>query len=255
MFKNKTAIITGGASGMGLLCGQKLAEQGANVVLADINEAALKEKCAEINALGNGKAEYSVADVRNYEQVVATVKLAVDKFKTVDYMINCAGGAEVRMLNKPGIEFKDMPIEVYDWSLDVNLRGVFYFNHAVMKYMAEQMSGVIINIGSISGIAGDPNNVGYATSKTGVMDGLTQSMAQYAARYNVRVCCVTPGPILTRPGMAELPTMMGRAGEPIEVVDMILYLISDKAAFITGTNYIVDGGFSASGRPGKYWRF
>ncbi len=250
MFKNKTAIITGGASGMGLLCGQELARQGANVVLVDINGEAVK-KCAQDICQGGGNAIGLEVDIRDYEQVANAVKAAVEAYKSVDIMINCAGGAELRMLGKEGIEFKDMPIEVFDWSIDVNLKGTFYFDHAVMKYMADQSSGVIINIGSISGEEGCQYNVGYGTSKSAVMNGLTQSLAHYGAKYGIRVCCVTPGPVLTRPGMAKLPTMLGRAAEPIEVVDLILYLASEKAAMITGVNYIIDGGRTASGRTGK----
>ncbi len=250
MFTGKTALITGGASGMGLLCGQKLAAEGANVVLVDINGRTVEAAARQINEAG-GTAIGLTADARDYAQVTAAVQAAINAFCRVDYLVNCAGGAEIRMLQKEGIEFKDMPVEVYDWSIDVNLKGTLYFDHAVMKYMAAQNSGVIINIGSISGIAGDPGNVGYATAKSAVMDGLTQSLAHYGAKYNVRVCCVTPGPVLTRPGMAKLPTLLGRAAQPVEVVDLILYLLSDKAAFITGSNHIIDGGFSASGRPGK----
>ncbi len=117
-----------------------------------------------------------------------------------------------------------------------------YFCHQVMRYMREQKSGVIINLGSITGEEGDPNGSDYAFSKSGVMYGLTKSMAVLGAKYNVRCCCVSPGPILTRPGMASMKTLLGRAGEPIELVDMILYLCSDKASFVTGTNYMVDGG-------------
>ncbi len=248
MFQNKTVIITGGASGMGLLCGQCFAKEGANVVLTDINQAAVKEKAEEICRNG-GRAIGIGVDVREYEQVAAAVRTAAEQFQTVDVMINCAGGAEARMLNMQGIEFKDMPIEVYDWSIDVNLKGQLYFDHAVMKYMAEQKSGVIINIGSITGEEGCETNVGYSASKSAAMNGLTRSLARYGARYNVRVCCVSPGPVLTRPGMASMKTLAGRAAEPQEIVDFIMYLVSDKAAFITGDNYMIDGGRKAMGRP------
>ena len=139
-------------------------------------------------------------------------------------------------------EFPDIPIEVYDWGIDVNLKGQFYFDHAVMKQMREQKSGVIINIGSITGEEGCANNVAYSTSKSGVMNGLTKSLAMYGAKYGVRCCCVSPGPVLTRPGMAEMKTALGRAAEPQEMVDMVLYLASEKGAFITGVNFLLDGG-------------
>lgn len=239
-FENKTVIISGGASGMGFLCGKCFAAEGANVVLADINKDAVEEKADEIIKDG-GKAVAAVVDVRDYKQVCAVCDLAVEKFGSIDIMINCAGGAETRMLNVSG-EFKDIPIEVYDWGIDVNLKGQFYFDHAVLKQMAKQKSGVIINIGSITGEEGCDTNVAYSTSKSGVMNGLTKSLALYGAKYNVRVCCVSPGPVLTRPGMANMKTLMGRAAQPQEIVDLIMYTASSKAAFMTGINILSDGG-------------
>ena len=239
-FENKTVLITGGASGIGLLCGQCFAKEGANVVLIDINEKAAKEQAAQICSDG-GKAIGVGADIRDYGMVCAARDAAIEKFSTVDVMINCAGGAETRMLNMHG-EFKDLPIEVFDWGIDVNLKGQFYFDHAVMKQMAEQKSGVIINIGSITGEEGCDTNVAYSTAKSGAMNGLTKSLALYGAKYNVRVCCVSPGPVLTREAMAGMKTLMGRAAQTQEIVDLIMYLASDKAAFITGVNYLIDGG-------------
>lgn len=235
-FQNKTVIITGGASGMGLLTGQNFYDMGANVVLCDVDG----EKLIEINKT-MPKALIVVADIRFYEQVKSVVDKAKETFGTVDIMINCAGGNSSRIKGS-GEEFCDRPIEHIDWGLDVNLKGPVYFCHEVMKHMREQKSGVIINIGSITGEDGDPVGSDYAIAKSGVMYGLTRSMALLGAKYGVRCCCVSPGPVLTRPSMANLKTLLGRAAEPQELVDMILYLASDKARFITGTNYMVDGG-------------
>lgn len=241
-FKGKTVVISGGASGLGFLCGSCFASEGANVVLADINEETLAQKAGEIKSNG-GKAVGVVTDVRDYKQVTNVIDTAVKEFGSADIMINCAGGAEMRMLDAYHYgEFKDVPIEVYDWGIDVNLKGQFYFDHAIMKQMAKQNSGVIINIGSITGEEGCPANVAYSTSKSAAMNGLTKSLALYGAKYNVRVCCVSPGPVLTRPGMATMKTLLGRAAEPQEIVDLIMYLASDKAAFITGINVLADGG-------------
>ncbi len=249
MFKNKTAIITGGASGIGLLSGQSLAAEGANVLLVDINEEALIERCAEINEKGAGKAVYSVTDVRDYAQVCAARDKAVEEFGRIDIMLNCAGGYEPRMCNCRELDFVDIPIEVFDWGLDVNLKGPFYFSHAVMGKMREQKSGVIINLGSVTGEEGSGQGMAYPTAKAGIMHGLTKSLAIYGAPYNVRAVCVTPGPVMTRPGMADMPTLLGRAAETQEIVDFIMYLASEKAAMITGTNHIIDGGRLAMPRP------
>ena len=169
-FTGKTAIATGAASGMGLLFCQNFAKLGGNVVLCDINEEALKEHAAAINAEGNGKAVMAVCDVRDYTQVCAARDLAVETFGSIDVMANFAGGTAVRIHKIPKeMEFPDIPIEVFDWGIDVNLKGAFYFDHAVMKQMREQKSGLIVNIGSITGAEGTTKGMDYATSKAGLM--------------------------------------------------------------------------------------
>lgn len=250
-YTNKTVIITGGASGIGLLCGQCFAKEGANVVLVDINQEAAETKAKEICDNG-GNALGVASDVRDYEQVTLAVKAAADKFGTIDVMINCAGGAEARIFDKGNVEFKDMPIEVYDWGIDVNLKGQLYFDHAVMKYMAKQRSGVIIHIGSITGEEGCETNVAYSTAKSAAMNGLTKSLAQYGSLYNVRVVCVSPGPVLTREAMGAMKTLLGRAAETQEIVKLIMFLASDDASFITGCNYMIDGGRAALKRKWGY---
>ncbi len=237
----KTVIITGAASGMGFLSAKCFAKQGYNVVLTDVNEDAL-QKCVDQIIADGGNAIGTVCDVRDYTQVCAACALANEKFGSVDVVINLAGGAECRMLNCFDKEFPDVPIEVYDWGIDVNLKGQFYFCHAAMKYMREQKSGVIINIGSITGEEGCGTNIAYSTSKSAAMNGLTKSVALYGGKYGVRCVCVSPGPVLTRPGMASMKTLVGRAAEPQEIVDMIIYLAGEKAAFVTGVNILMDGG-------------
>jgi NAD(P)-dependent dehydrogenase (short-subunit alcohol dehydrogenase family) len=207
----------------------------------------LRKACADIVA-GGGRAVYSVADVRDYQQVVNAKDIAIRKFGSIDVLICCAGGYECRVLNHYE-DFADMPIEVYDWGLDVNLKGSFYFAHAVMKQMVRQNRGVIINLGSVTGEEGSSMGMAYPAAKSGVMYGLTKSLAIYGAPHNIRAVCVTPGPVMTRPGMASMKTLLGRAAQPQEIVDFILYLASDKAAFITGTNHVIDGGRLAMPRP------
>lgn len=196
-FLGQTAIITGAASGMGVLCAKCYAEQGGNVVMTDVNSDTLAECVAEINRIGKGQGIGVVCDVRDYNQVCMDRDAAVETFGAIDLLVNFAGGAETRMLGLTETEFPDIPIEVYDWGIDVNLKGQFYFDHAVMKQMREQNSGVIINIGSITGEEGCAKNVAYATSKSGAMNGLTKSVAMYGAKYDVRCVCVSPGPVLT----------------------------------------------------------
>lgn len=239
-FQNKTAIITGGASGIGFLCAQCLAQQGANVLLVDINENSLIEKTNTINEKNVGNADYAVCDVREYGQVLAAADKAVERFGRIDILINCAGGCERRCNNYQG-DWLDMPSEIFDWGVDVNLKGPYYFSQAVMRQMVKQKSGVIIYLGSICGEEA-ALSMAYSVSKAGLMNALTKSVAIYGAPYNVRAVCVSPGPVLTREAMGNLKTLVGRAAETQEIVDFILYLASDKAAFITGSNHFIDGG-------------
>ncbi len=247
-FTGKVAISTGAASGMGLLFSQNWAELGGNVVMCDVNEAALMEKVAEINAKGQGKAIGVVCDVRFYEQVCAARDQAVAAFGKIDVMANFAGGYALRMLKVDRVaypEFPDVPMEVFDWGLDVNLKGPFYFAHAVLKQMREQNSGLIVNIGSISGAEGSSYGMEYPTAKAGLMYGLTKSVAQYGAKYGIRCVCVSPGPVLTRAAMAKMKTLLGRAAEPQEIIDLILFIASEKGQFINGVNIMIDGGRNA----------
>lgn len=248
-FKDKTAIVSGAASGMGLLFSQNFVKFGGNVVMCDVNEKVLNEKVNEINSKEQVKAIGSVCDVRDYKQVCEARDKAVETFGSIDILINFAGGTAVRMLSvDPAPEFPDIPIDVYDWGIDVNLKGQFYFAHACMKQMREQKSGLIVNIGSITGKEGDGRGMDYPTAKSGVMYGLTKSLAQYGSNYNVRCVCVSPGPVLTRPGMAFMKTLLGRAAEPQEIIDLILFIASDKGQFINGENIMIDGGRNAMGR-------
>lgn len=250
-FTDKTAISTGAASGMGLLFAQNWAELGGNVLMCDVNSAVLEEKVAEINAQGKGKALGIVCDVRDYQQVCAARDRAVMSFGSIDVMANFAGGTAVRMQKvdrEVFPEFPDVPIDVYDWGIDVNLKGPFYFAHAVLKQMRQQKSGLIINIGSITGAEGDWYGMDYPTAKAGLMYGLTKSIAQYGAPYGIRCVCVSPGPVLTRSNMANMRTLVGRAAKPQEIIDLCLFLASKKGRFINGENIMIDGGRNAMGR-------
>ena len=250
-FTGKTAIATGAASGMGLLFAQNFSALGGNVLMCDVNEQAVLKKAAEINAKNGGKAIAFSCDVRDYAQVCASRDKAVAEFGSIDIMANFAGGTAVRMRNvdrQQYPEFPDVPIDVYDWGIDVNLKGPFYFAHAVLKQMRSQRSGLIINIGSITGAEGDGYGMDYPTSKAGLMYGLTKSIAQFGSKYGIRCVCVSPGPVLTRAAMANMKTPLGRAAEPQEIIDLILFIASEKGQFINGENIMIDGGRNAMGR-------
>ena len=249
-FENKVGLFSGASSGMGYLTSECIVKEGGYVVMTDINPETLEAAVAKVNAIRPGSAVGVVCDVRDYDQVCHARDVAVETFGRIDVVCSFAGGAEMRMLAKQLAElehegrweFPDVPIWVYDWSLDVNLKGQFYFAHAVLKQMREQNSGVIVNIGSITGEEGCSGNIAYSTAKSGAMNGLTKSLAQYGAKYGIRCVCVAPGPVLTRPGMANMKTLLNRAAEPQEMIDLILFLVSEKGAFINGTTILADGG-------------
>lgn len=241
-FKNKAAIVTGGSSGIGLLFAQCFVREGGCVVIAGRDAEKLQAKVDELNGIRSGSAAGVPCDVRFYDQVCAVCNKAVETFGSIDVLVNSAGGAERRIFNVPDSEFPDVPIEAYDWSIDVNLKGQLHFDHAVMKQMREQKSGVIIHLGSIVGEEGSAGSIAYSASKSGAMNGLTKSVALYGGKYGVRCVCVSPGPVMTRPGMAVMKTLVGRGADTQEIVDLMMYLASDKAAFITGEDILIDGG-------------
>ena len=250
-FKDKVLLVTGAASGMGLLMAQNFTSLGGNAVMCDVNLDVLNEKVSEINTKGVGRAVAAYCDVRDYEQVCAARDLAVKEFGRIDVLTNFAGGTAVRIRKvdrEKYPEFPDVPIDVFDWGLDVNLKGPFYFAHAVLKQMREQKSGLIINIGSITGKEGDGYGAEYPTAKSGLMYGFTKSMAQFGSKYGIRCVCVSPGPVLTRAAMANMKTMLGRAADPQEIIDLCLFIASDKGQFINGENIMIDGGRNAMNR-------
>lgn len=240
--ENKTVVITGAASGIGWLCAKRYANEGANVVMTDIDEKRLEACAAEIRTTG-GIAQGVAGDVRVYGDVQNVCDTAAGLFGGIDILVNCAGGASSRIFGCDKAYF-EYPVEYLDWGIDVNLKGPMYFSRAAMAHMVKKQSGVIVVMGSIAGEEGTTNSVDYSAAKSALMNGFLKSMAQCGAPYNIRVCAVSPGPVLTRAAMGAMKTLLGRAAEPSEIVDLIFYLTSSKAAFITGANYMIDGGRS-----------
>lgn len=240
-FSGKTAIITGAASGMGRVAARMLSQQGASVVLCDVNEKALCLVNDEIST--DGKAYPCIADVRRYADAEKAVLLALKKTSRIDLLLNFAGGWEPRMLGsmKP---FHEQPVDVIDWGIDVNLRGAIYFTRACLPTMVAQGSGVVCCVGSVNGYFGDAMGPMYGVAKSGLFN-FVKSVALDGAPYGVRAFCVSPGPVMTRPGMATMKTPLNRGASPEEVVEFILYLCSDKGSFVTGSNHVIDGGFLA----------
>ena len=234
-FKDKVAVITGAASGMGLYSAKEFVRLGAKVIMCDVNEQALAAAAEEI-----GEAAIPVAgDVRDYDYAVTVAEVA-QKHGGADYLIACAGGYEARCCNSM-VPFYEQPKEVLDWGIDVNLKGPIYFSRTLMPQMVAKKSGVLVMLGSVTGFEGDGVGAMYGTAKSGLFN-FVKGLAMAGAPHGVRSVCITPGPVLSRAAMNNMPTLMGRAAELEELVDVILFMCSDNASFITGTNHVVDGG-------------
>ena len=244
-FKGKVAVVTGAASGMGLLTAQEFARLGATVVLCDVNADALDAAAADIAAKG-GRAVACAGDVRVWDDAMRAAA-AADGFGGCDILVTCAGGNEARC-RQSNVPFFEQPREVIDWGLDVNLKGAVYFARACMPAMVKKRGGVIVCLGSVTGFEGDGVGAMYGTAKSGLFN-FVKGLAIAGGPYNVRALCVTPGPVLTRPAMSGMPTVLGRAGEVEELVNVILFMCSDNASFVTGSNHVVDGGRLCMYRP------
>ena len=244
-FEGKTAVITGAGSGMGLLASRELVRLGATVVMCDLDEEKLR---SEVERLKGGEVEKckgrAIAypcDVRRYADAEKAAALAVSETGRIDILIPFAGGYEPRMCQSP-VSFFEQPIEVLDWGIDVNLKGAIYFARACMPAMVKGCNGgVICCIGSTSGFEGDAKGAMYGTAKSGLFT-FVRGLALAGAPHGIRAFCVTPGPVMTRPGMAGMKTLLGTQAEPQELVDYILYLCSENGRCVTGTNHIMDCG-------------
>ena len=241
-FTGKVAVVTGAASGMGLMTAQEMAWLGAKVVMCDVNAAALAEAAGEIG----GCAFACVGDVRQYAHAEDAAKIAAS-LGGCDILVTCAGGNEARCC-KSNVPFYEQPIDVIDWGLDVNLKGAVYFARALMPQMVAKKGGVICCLGSVTGFEGDGVGTMYGTAKSGLFN-FVKGLALAGGPHTVRALCVTPGPVLTRAAMSGMPTALGRAAETRELVDVILFMCSENASFITGSNHVVDGGRLCMYRP------
>ena len=240
-FDGKTAVITGAASGMGLLTSRELVRLGATVVMCDVDGAALEKAVDVVDNGGTGKVLPLVVDVRRYADAERAAALALEKTGRIDLVIPFAGGYEPRMCNSP-VPFYEQPVDVLDWGIDVNLKGAIYFARACMPAMVKGGNGgVICCLGSTSGFEGDAKGAMYGTAKSGLFT-FVKGLALAGAPHGIRAFCVTPGPVMTRPGMAGMKTLLNTQAETQELVDYILYLCSENGRCVTGSNHVMDCG-------------
>jgi NAD(P)-dependent dehydrogenase (short-subunit alcohol dehydrogenase family) len=250
--EGKSALVTGGASGIGRATALAFAREGARVAVADIVQDAAQRTVTEIEAMG-GQAMAIACDVTDDDAVKAMIAATVDAFGSLDCAFNNAGIAPYQV-NAGGQKIADVAPEAWRRLIDVNLTGVWLcLRHEVAQMRAQGSGGVIINTASILGLVGTATSSAYVAAKHGVV-GLTKVAAADHAEDNIRVNAVCPGYIETpmteetmrRRGeriMARVP--MARMGQAGEIAEAVVWLCSPKASFVTGVSWAVDGGYTA----------
>ncbi len=246
--KDRVCLITGGAAGIGQSTALRFAEEGAKVVICDVNEELGRQTAAE---LGPDAAFYRV-DVTDRQAVQAWVDDVAARYGRIDVLVNNAGILRDALLvkYKDGQVVGQMSEEAFDLVIAVNLKGVFNCTQAVVPYMIQGGGGVVLNASSVVGIDGNIGQTNYVATKAGVI-GMTKVWARELARYNIRVNAVAPGFIFTdmvrqmpekilEQMRARIP--LGRLGDPRDIANAYLFLASDEASYITGAVLRVDGG-------------
>ena len=250
--EGKSALVTGGASGIGRATALAFAREGARVAVADILEEAAQSTVTEIEAMG-GQALAIACDVTDDDAVKAMIAATVDAFGSLDCAFNNAGIAPYQV-NAGWQKIADVAPEAWRRLIDVNLTGVWLcLRHEVAQMRAQGSGGVIINTASILGLVGSATPSAYVAAKHGVV-GLTKTAAADHAEDNIRVNAVCPGYIETpmteetmrrRGGRILARVPMARMGKAGEIAEAVVWLCSPKASFVTGVSWAVDGGYTA----------
>ena len=235
----KTALVTGASVGIGKATAIKLAEEGYNVVLMDIDEGKMAITAAECEKLG-AKVKAYVCDVKNEELVNASVADALEVFESIDVLVNNAA------LWKVSRSFLDTPIDQWKQYFDENVMGVVYATRAILPKMIENGYGRIVNVASVAGVYGNKNMSCYSATK-GAIISLTKALAKEVAESGVTVNSVSPGTV-SDSGKDDLYhtvpnplSYMGRSGSDMENAELISFLCGDKAPYISGQNIQIDG--------------
>lgn len=241
--KDRVAIVTGGAQGIGKAIALALAKEGAKIILWDIKIEETERTSNEIAQSCQVETSAYQVNVTNCSEVENIVKKILDKFSKIDILVNNAGITRDNLILR-------MTEEEWDSVLAVNLKGVFNCTKAVSRVMLKQHSGKIINIASVVGLLGNPGQANYSASKGGVI-ALTKTCAREFAKRNINVNAIAPGfiktamtekldPKVKETLLEQIP--MGRLGEPEEVAKLVLFLCSEEANYITGQVISLDGG-------------
>jgi 2-keto-3-deoxy-L-fuconate dehydrogenase len=249
--QGKTAVITGGGSGIGKAIAEVFAQQGAQVVVADLNAAAAEEM---VNAIqkDKGRAIALAVNVADQGALKEAINQVVSKVGRIDILVNSAGISHIGKLDTT-------PEADFDRIVQVNIKGVYNAMHAVIGHMRQQGGGVILNVASVAATLGLSDRFAYSMSK-GAVVSMTLSVAKDYVKDNIRCNCISPARVHTAfvdgflaknyPGQEKemfeklsKTQPIGRMGKPSEIAGLALYLCSDEAAFVTGSDYPIDGGF------------
>jgi len=249
--QDKACVVTGAGSGIGKATAVRFAQEGAKVLCVDINAQAVSATVEEIQQLG-GTAETFAADISVAEDTHRFINSCVDRYGSIDVLVNNAG------VNLPGV-FHEADHETIDRTLNVNVKGTIYASQAAIPHMLKQGKGAIINLSSVNGLVSEPYLTIYSASK-GAIVMLTKGIALDYAKQNIRCNCICPGWVDTPINYAhadliggidkvyaEIDTIqpIGRPGEPREIANLALFLASDESSFMTGSIVSADGGMTA----------
>ena len=247
--KGWVALVTGGAGGIAHATCLRLAKEGAKVAIADLNIEAANKLADQIKAQG-GEAIAIKVDVTSLDDTDQMAQTVLDKFGQIDILINMAGGAVPGRMGP----FAQSTKEGWNKTIDLNLYGTFTCTRSVVNHMIERKKGKIVNIASVSGMVGQATTADYAAAKGGII-AFTKSLAKELAPYAINVNCVSPSftgtPRVLSMSKEFLERQINmihlhRYAKPEEVANVIVFLASDEADFVTGSNYVVDGGITLS---------
>ena len=262
-FSRKVCVVTGAGSGIGRATALGLAQRGGKVVVADVNSNAVASVVAEITGAG-GTATAVTADMTQPRQIDAMLDQAVAAYGRLDVLHNNAFGVPSTLQGRRMARVAEMDQNVWDYTLQVGLTAVMQATRGVLPIMLRQGGGAIVNTASISGLFGDYGIAAYNAMKAGVVN-FTRVVAMEYAPHNIRCNCICPGaidtPLLRRSldtiqGFAqatEAAIPMGRLGRPEEMANVVMFLASDLASYVTGAAYVADGGLTAkTGIPTRF---